>query len=201
MRGQGLLMQGVAAALFLLLTGCDNGQPAPSVMFTAPSTGMSINLGQSVQASWNAQLATSCTASVSSPMGGAFTGVQAGGAARVVPTAVGSYVYTLRCTGEGGTTISGEMGDEPVRGDHEVEVRDERGRVSTAAVELRFRRMTVHPPIGKRRDYPSLSLTVLEAWAQGVPVLVSRDCTVLTAQVQRSLGGEGVADYASFAAA
>jgi hypothetical protein len=54
-----------------------------------------------------------------------------------------------------------------VRGAHEVEVRDDRGRVSTTGVDLRFRRMTVHPPIGKQRRYPSLSLTAIHADERG----------------------------------
>ena len=107
MRGQGLLMQGVTATFFAaLLGGCsDNGQPAPSVMFTAPASAMSIHLGQAVGLAWGAMLADSCTASVSDPAGGTFAGSQpTGGGARVAPTATGSFVYTLKCTGAGGTT-------------------------------------------------------------------------------------------------
>jgi len=63
----------------------------------------------------------------------------------------------------GGTTISEVMGREPVRGVHEVEVRDDHGRVATAALEVRFRRMTVRPPIGKQKRYPTLELTVIHA--------------------------------------
>jgi hypothetical protein len=74
-----------------------------------------------------------------------------------------------RLAGSGDTTISGEMEGEPVRGDHEVEVRDDQGRVSTAKVHLRFRRMTVQPPIGKHRRYPALSLTVIDADEDGTP--------------------------------
>ncbi len=50
-----------------------------------------------------------------------------------------------------------------VQGLHRVEVRDRAGRVGTAAVELRYRRITVLPPIGKQKRYPPLSLTVLYA--------------------------------------
>jgi len=74
-----------------------------------------------------------------------------------------------RLAGDGGTTISREMQREPVRGSHEVEVRDDHGRVSTARVHLRFCRMTVHPPIGKHRRYPALSLTVIHAQEDGTP--------------------------------
>jgi hypothetical protein len=74
-----------------------------------------------------------------------------------------------RPAGDGGTTVSGEMEREPIRGTHEVELRDDRGHVSTAAVDLRYCRMTIRPPIGKHRQYPALSLTVLHADERGTP--------------------------------
>ena len=74
-----------------------------------------------------------------------------------------------RLAGRGGTTISKKMAREPIRGRHDVEVRDEHGRVSTARVFLRFCRMTVHPPIAKKRRYPVLSLTVIHAHERGTP--------------------------------
>jgi hypothetical protein len=75
-----------------------------------------------------------------------------------------------RFAGRGGTTVSRKMGREPVRGEHEVEVRDDRGQVSKAKVHLRFCRMTVHPPVAKRKRYPALSLTVIHAHERGAPV-------------------------------
>ena len=68
-----------------------------------------------------------------------------------------------RLAEDGGTTISEVMGSEPVRGVHQVEFRDDHGRVSTAELDVRFRRLTVRPPIGKQRRYPALSLTVIHA--------------------------------------
>jgi glycosyltransferase involved in cell wall biosynthesis len=47
----------------------------------------------------------------------------------------------------------------------------------------------------------SLSLVALEAWTQGVPVIVDRDCAVLAAQVRRCRGGAEVASYEAFALA
>jgi hypothetical protein len=47
----------------------------------------------------------------------------------------------------------------------------------------------------------SLSLVALEAWAEGTPVLVSRQCPVLAGQVRRSQGGWAIDDYADFAKA
>lgn len=74
-----------------------------------------------------------------------------------------------RLAGGGGTTISRKMAREPVRGEHEVEVRDNHGQVSTARLSLRFCRMTVHPPVGKQGRYPALSLTVIHAHERGLP--------------------------------
>jgi glycosyltransferase involved in cell wall biosynthesis len=45
----------------------------------------------------------------------------------------------------------------------------------------------------------SLSLVALEAWAAGVPVIGHRDCAAIRGQVQRSGGGETIADYTEFA--
>lgn len=44
----------------------------------------------------------------------------------------------------------------------------------------------------------SLSLVALEAWAEGVPVIVHRNCAVLSGQIERSQGGAAVADYSQF---
>jgi Transposase DNA-binding len=75
-----------------------------------------------------------------------------------------------RLAGGGGTTVSKVMARQPIRGTHEVEVRDDRGRASTARVHLRFRQMTIRPPIGKQHRYPALSLSVIHAHERGKPV-------------------------------
>jgi hypothetical protein len=74
-----------------------------------------------------------------------------------------------RLAGSGNSTVAKLMAREPIRGSHDVEVRDDRGRVSTARVYLRFCTMTVHPPIGKQKRYPQLSLTVIDAHERGKP--------------------------------
>src|SRR5262249_16897746 len=61
-----------------------------------------------------------------------------------------------RLAGRGKTTVAKKMAREPIRGSHEVEVRDDHGRVSTARVDLRFCPMTVQPPVGKRKRYPAV---------------------------------------------
>lgn len=75
-----------------------------------------------------------------------------------------------RLAGRGGTTIARRMAREPIRGEHEVEVRDDHGQVSTARLSLRFCRMAVHPPVAKQGRYPALSLTVIHAHERGAPV-------------------------------
>jgi len=74
-----------------------------------------------------------------------------------------------RLAGQGKTTVAKAMAREPIRGSHEVEVRDDHGRVSTTRVYLRFCRMTIHPPVGKQKRYPALPLTVIHAHERGKP--------------------------------
>jgi hypothetical protein len=74
-----------------------------------------------------------------------------------------------RLAGRGGTTVAKVMQRQPIRGVHEVEVRDDHGRVSTAALQVRFCRMTVHPPLAKRKRYSPLLLTVIHAYERGTP--------------------------------
>lgn len=80
---------------------------------------------------------------------------------------VRTCVDRLACGGD--TTISRVMDREPVRGAHEVEVRDDHGRVSTAVLDVRFRPLTVRPPVGKQRRYPTLELTAIHADERGAP--------------------------------
>jgi Transposase DNA-binding/Transposase Tn5 dimerisation domain len=80
---------------------------------------------------------------------------------------VRTCVDRLACGGD--TTISRVMEREAVQGGHEVEVRDDHGRVSTAELDVRFRLLTVRPPIGKQRRYPTLELTVIHADEREAP--------------------------------
>lgn len=67
-----------------------------------------------------------------------------------------------RLAESGDTTIAQEM-DNAERGMHRVELTDHHGKAFKAELEVRFRRMTVRPPIGKQKRYPSLPLTVIHA--------------------------------------
>jgi len=68
-----------------------------------------------------------------------------------------------RLAGDGTRTLSGAMDEVPVQGRHRVEVRDDKGAPDTAVVELSYRSLRILPPVGKRKRYPALTLTVLHA--------------------------------------
>jgi len=74
-----------------------------------------------------------------------------------------------RLAGNGGHPIASEMDEVPVQGVHAVEVRDGKGRLGSASVELRYRRVHVLPPIGKQKRYPALTLTVIHAKERAAP--------------------------------
>jgi hypothetical protein len=116
----------VPCAVAILLAGCGGGggngygggsmngnmggygggttAPKPSVAFSAPAQAPMIHLGQAVKLAWTSSNATSCSASVSSDMGGAFSGSQpTSGSATVAPVGTGTVTYMLSCTGSGGT--------------------------------------------------------------------------------------------------
>ena len=77
--------------------------PAATAAFAQPASATTINFGQAVTLQWSSTNSTGCTAAVSAAGGGSFTGNQAmSGTATVVPTAPGTYTYTLNCTGAGG---------------------------------------------------------------------------------------------------
>lgn len=67
----------------------------------------------------------------------------------------------------GDRTVHRVMDDQPVKGVHRVEVRDADGNPRTAALELRYHRMRVCPPIGKEKRYDDLELTVIHATERG----------------------------------
>lgn len=70
---------------------------------------------------------------------------------------------------DGTTTVAGVMNEVAVPGVHCVEVRDAKGQVGTAEVELTYRSLRVRPPIGKQKRYPALTLTVLHARERDEP--------------------------------
>ena len=75
-----------------------------------------------------------------------------------------------RFAGDGSHTVESIMAEEKVRGLHSVAVRDDKGKFGSTQVELSYRRMTIVPPIAKRKRYPPLTLTVLHAREPEEPV-------------------------------
>ena len=75
-----------------------------------------------------------------------------------------------RFAGDGSLTVESIMAEERVRGLHSVAVRDDKGKLGSTQVELSYRRMTILPPIAKRKRYPALTLTVLHAREPEEPV-------------------------------
>jgi Transposase DNA-binding len=74
-----------------------------------------------------------------------------------------------RLAGNGDHTIADEMKDVRINGRYRIDVRDNQGNPEKAVLELKYRRITVLPPIGKQKRYPALVLTVLHATERNKP--------------------------------
>ncbi len=74
-----------------------------------------------------------------------------------------------RLAGDGEHTIADEMKEVVVKGLHRIQVQDKKGNLSEATLEIRYRRIHVLPPIGKKKHYPDLWLTVIYAEERGKP--------------------------------
>ena len=61
------------------------------------------------------------------------------------------------------------MKEVRLQGLYRVQVSDEKGDRSEAILEIRYRRIRVLPPIGKHKQYPELTLTVIHAQERGTP--------------------------------
>jgi hypothetical protein len=72
-----------------------------------------------------------------------------------------------RVAGDGTTLISTLLSQAPVQGHHRLQVTDQRGKQREATLEIKFLPLVVHPPLYKKRAYPELTLTVIEARERG----------------------------------
>ena len=61
-----------------------------------------------------------------------------------------------RLAEDGATTMLRVMADVPVPGIHTVEIRDARGKPLRVHLELRYRRVRIRPPSGKKQRYGPL---------------------------------------------
>jgi hypothetical protein len=86
---------------------------------------------------------------------------------------LGSHFLVRACVdrlaGDGDHTIADEMGATRLKGLHRIEVRTDNGEIEKVVLEVRFKRITVQPPIGKQKRYPALDLTVIHATERGAP--------------------------------
>jgi hypothetical protein len=74
-----------------------------------------------------------------------------------------------RLAGDGDHTIADEMDEVKVKGLRRIQVRDKKGNLSDAILEIKYRRIHVLPPISKQKKYPALTLTVIHAKERGEP--------------------------------
>ena len=72
-----------------------------------------------------------------------------------------------RVAGDGTPLISTLLAHAPVKGRYCPQVTDQRGKQREAKLEIKFLPLVVHPPQYKKRAYPELSLTVIEARERG----------------------------------
>lgn len=75
-----------------------------------------------------------------------------------------------RMAGENGGTIAKIMTNTPVAGLHYLKTKDKAGNDYEAKLQVKYCRMTIHPPIGKQSRYPSLEVTVIYAYEENPPV-------------------------------
>ena len=75
-----------------------------------------------------------------------------------------------RLAGDGSHKVSDAMAEVKVQGLHRVAVRDDKSKPGIAQVEVSYCRMTVRPPIGKQKRYPTLVLTLVHAREPKEPV-------------------------------
>ncbi|WP_407193092.1 hypothetical protein [Bradyrhizobium sp. STM 3566] len=61
------------------------------------------------------------------------------------------------------------MEETSVKGLHYIDVRNDKGETTKAALEIKFKRIAVLPPIGKQKRYPALDLTIIHATERGTP--------------------------------
>ncbi|WP_308431164.1 IS4 family transposase [Leptospira borgpetersenii] len=60
------------------------------------------------------------------------------------------------------------MKNSRVKVTHQIKIRDEKG-ISKVSVEVKYHYIRILPPIGKKKKYPELNLTVIHAQEKGTP--------------------------------
>ena len=74
-----------------------------------------------------------------------------------------------RLADDGTRTVSVAMKEVRLKGIHRIEVRDDKGELDVADLEIRYARIRVLAPIGKQKRYPALDLVVIHACERSEP--------------------------------
>ena len=69
----------------------------------------------------------------------------------------------------GPETVAEAVGQSPRRGLYRIAVRNRKGEESEAVLEIRYRRIRIQTPKGKKKRYPEQTVTVIEAREQQTP--------------------------------
>ena len=74
-----------------------------------------------------------------------------------------------RLAGDGDHTVADEMREARSKGVHRVQARTKDGAAYEAVLRIKYERLLIRPPIGKQKDYPALTLTVIHAIEKRTP--------------------------------
>lgn len=65
--------------------------------------------------------------------------------------------------------VSEQMGGIRPQGQHRITVQDSDGNPNEAVLEIKYQRLLMHPPEGKQRNYPTLTVTAIHAYEAEEP--------------------------------
>jgi hypothetical protein len=74
-----------------------------------------------------------------------------------------------RMTKDGGTSVAEVMTESLAQGVHQIRGRTKEGENYQAALEIKFEKLLIHPPVAKAKRYPAQELTVIHATETSVP--------------------------------
>lgn len=74
-----------------------------------------------------------------------------------------------RLARDGKALVSEEMSQSPVRGFYSITLRNKDSSMSKVKLEIKFATLKICPPVSKKKRYPPLLLTVVEATEQNAP--------------------------------
>ena len=74
-----------------------------------------------------------------------------------------------RLIDNGSRAAAAAMDESTVRGVHRISVRGNDGEMRQAVMEIKYERLLLRPPVGKRKNFSDLTLTVIHATERGVP--------------------------------